>query len=357
MIMGMEEKMKHEEKIKMFKDVFAPKSGEKVLFLIDIPHDRITDNNAWKERRVLAQEWYTTFKEMGAQTGFSVNILKYKATGMQNSPVPDEIINAGCKSNLVIAITEYSATASLIPVCTSENSITRCASMPGVERRMEETAFRADYQQVKKYATTIAMMLNDAVGAEIVFSTGEKLYIDLRNRVAEADTGDCTQTGQFINFPSGEAAKVPYEAAQDEINAFGESKTQGIWPVIYEGELVKYIIKNNRIVEIIGNDKKAEEMRLFFKENDTRRNIAELGIGCNPKAVITGNVLEDEKVGLHIAYGMSIHLGGKVKSDVHEDICYSKGCPVEGTTVVLLNADGSKTEIIRNAILRYDLLR
>jgi len=349
--------MKHEEKIRLFKTVFAPKSGEKVLFLVDIPHDHITDNNAWKERRESAQEWYTTFKEMGVKTGFSVNIQEYKATGMSNSPIPDEIIDAACKSNLVIAMTEYSASASLIPVCDSENSITRCASMPGVEKRMEETAFRANYQQVKKYATTIAKMLNDAVGAEIVFSTDDNLYVDLRNRVGDADTGDCTQTGQFINFPSGEACKVPYEAEKDEIDEFGESKTQGILPVSSNGELMKYVVKNNRIVEIIGNGKKAEKMRMFYAENDTRRNIAELGIGCNPKAVVTGNGLEDEKVGLHIAYGMSSHLCGKVKSDVHSDICYAKGCPVEGTTVNLINGDGSKTEIIRNAMLRYDLLR
>ena len=349
--------MKHEEKIKMFKTVFAPKSGEKVLFLVDIPHDHITDNIAWKERRGVAQEWYTIFKEMGTKTGFSVNIQEYKATGMNNSPIPDEIIDAACKSNLVLAMTEYSASASLIPVCDSENSITRCASMPGVEKRMEETAFRANYQQVKKYATTIAKMLNDAVGAEIVFSTGDNLYVDLRNRVGDADAGDCTQTGQFINFPSGEACKAPYEAAKDEIDEFGESKTQGIWPVSSNGELMKYVVKNNRIIEIIGNGKKAEEMRRFYAENDTRRNVAELGIGCNPQAVVTGNGLEDEKVGLHIAYGMSSHLGGKVKSDVHSDICYPKGCPVEGTTVNLINGDGSTTEIIRNAMLRYDLLK
>ena len=30
--------------MKMFNDVFAPKSGEKVLFLIDTPHDNIKDN-------------------------------------------------------------------------------------------------------------------------------------------------------------------------------------------------------------------------------------------------------------------------------------------------------------------------
>jgi leucyl aminopeptidase (aminopeptidase T) len=357
MIIDMVEKMEYDEKIKMFQDVFAPKSGEKVLFLVDIPHDHIIDTAAWKERRALAQEWYTTFIEMGAKTGFSVNILEYEATGMPNSTIPDEIINVVSKSNLVIAMTEYSASASLISVCYSENSITRCASMPGVERRMEETAFRANYQQVKKYATTIAKMLNDARGAEIVFSTGDTLYIDLRNRVGDADTGDCTQTGQFINFPSGEACKVPYEAEKDEIVEFGKSKTQGIWPVNSDGELMKYVVKNNRIVDIIGNGKKAEEMRIFYTENDTRRNIAELGIGCNPKAVVTGNVLEDEKVGLHIAYGMSTHLGGKVISDVHSDICYSKGCPVEGTTVNLINGDGSKTEIIRNAMLRYNLLR
>jgi leucyl aminopeptidase (aminopeptidase T) len=353
----MEEKMEYDEKIKMFEDVFAPKSGEKVLFLIDTPHDNIVDNNVWNDRRKMAQEWYMIFKEMGVKAGFSVDWSEYEATGLHNSPIRPEILEMVRKSNLVIAMTEYSASAWLFPICKTAGAITRCASMPRVERRMEETAFRADYQQVKKYAITLAKMLNDAIGAEIVFSTGDKLNIDLRNRIAGADTGDCTQTGQFINFPSGEACKVPYEAAEDEIKERGESKTEGIWPVSLNGELLKYVVKNNKIIDIVGPGRKGDEMRLFFMENDTRRNVAELGIGCNPNAVITGNVLEDEKVGLHIAYGMSTHLGGKIKSDVHEDRCYAKGCPVEGTTVTLVHPDGSKTEIIRNAMLRYDVLR
>jgi leucyl aminopeptidase (aminopeptidase T) len=341
----------------MFQDVFAPKPKENVLFLVDIPHDHITDTTQWKDRRAMAHDWCTLFKEMGAARGFSVHLREYNATGLPNAPIPKEIIQAARTSNLVISMTEYSASSSLIPVCFSPRSITRCASMPRVERRMEETALRADYTQVKHYATILAKMLNDATAAEILFSTGDTLHIDLRNRAANADTGECTKPGQFINFPSGEACKVPYEAAPEETKLFGESNTEGTWPVNRNGESMKWLVKKNRIIDIVGNGKQAKDIRQFLSENETRRNIAELGIGCNPHAVITGNVLEDEKVGLHIAYGMSAHLGGKITSDMHYDICYAKGCPVEGTTVDLVQRDGSKLEIIHNAMLRYDILR
>lgn len=350
--------MRDEERIKMFNDVFAPKSGEKVLFLVDTPHENLTDSDVWKERRIMAQEWHRTFKELGKKIGFSVNLLEYNATGMNNSPIPQIVVDAVKKNNLVIAMTEYSATSTLSQISKAEGTITRCASMPGVEKRMEETAFKADYKEVRCYANAIEHMLNDAIGASILFSTGDKLYIDLRNRIAELDDGDCSQTGQCINFPSGEACKTPYEAAPDEIKKFGPSKTEGVMPVSYDSELVKFIIRNNQIIKVVGKDRKAEEMRVLFLEDATRRNIAELGIGCNPNAVVTGNVLEDEKVGgLHIAYGMSIHLGGKVKSDMHQDICYPKGLPVEATALNLINKDGSKTELIHNAKLRYELLK
>jgi leucyl aminopeptidase (aminopeptidase T) len=51
------------------------------------------------------------------------------------------------------------------------------------------------------------------------------------------------------------------------------------------------------------------------------RNIAEFGIGLNPKAVLSGNTLEDEKVlgTCHIAFGSNFDFGGRIKSDVHWD--------------------------------------
>jgi leucyl aminopeptidase (aminopeptidase T) len=349
--------MKTEEKIKLFNDVFEPKSGEKILFLVDIPHDNIQDNENWKDRRKMAKEWYTTFKEMGNEKKFTVYWMEFPATGLHNYIIPKKFLDIAQKMDLVIAMTEFSATSSLIKVAHSKGSKTRCTSMPNAERRMEKTAFRADYKLVYKYATAIEKILKNKIAAEIKFSTGDKLYIDLRNRNPKIEAGDCTSPGKLINFPSGEAWISPYEGAPDEVDIFGESKTEGIWPVDYSGELVKFVIKHNKIVEIKGNGENADKMRKIFNEIVSRRNIAELGIGCNPQAVVSGNPLEDEKVsGLHIAYGMSDHLGGKVKSDIHVDISYPKDAPIEATTLTLIDKEGNKTELIKNSKLQYKLL-
>jgi hypothetical protein len=350
--------MNIEERIKMFQDVFAPKSGEKILFLIDIPHDNIKDSKLWKERRELAYEWVKTFEVLGKKIKLCIDIKNFKATGFHNAPLPEEIVDIAHRSNVVIAITEYSGTVSLKQVCDTPGSITRCASMPQAERRMEQTAFIANYTVVKRYATAIENMLNSALGAEVVFSTNDSLYLDLRNRVAHSESGICHTAGQCINFPSGEGFKAPYEAAVDEIDTFGKSKTEGILPIYLNGEIVRCVIKYNKIIKIPGINKKSNELDELFKENDTRRNIAELGIGCNPHAVVTGNILEDEKTGgFHIAYGTSVHLGGKIQSDMHQDICYAKNLPIEAKSLTLINNDGKKIELIKNAKLRYKILK
>jgi len=349
--------MNQEEKIKLFKDVFAPKTGEKILFLVDIPHDDKKDNEKWKERRFMAKEWYKTFKELGEKEGFNVDYKEYPATGLHNSAIPKNFMDLGCKSNLVIAMTEFSASFPLFEIA-KRSSITRCTSMPFAERRMEKSAFIADYSVVQKHAAILENILNNAIAADVTFSTGDKLHVDLRNRTANREAGDCSNSGQVINFPSGEAWKVPYEAAPDEIDKFGPSKTEGIQPVSKDGELMKFKIKNNKIIEIIGQGKKADEMRKFFNENKTRRNIAEFAFGCNPKAEVTGNPVEDEKAsGMHIGFAMSTKLGGKVESDMHEDIIYAKGCPVWARKVVLRNKDGTETEVIKNAVIRQELLK
>ena len=349
--------MKIQEKIKMFNDVFAPKPDEKILILYDVPHNDILDNIHWKNRRKMAEEWYNIFQDMSEKIGFSVKISDFTATGKQNTPISNKLFEKLSNYNLIIAMTEFSISSSLLNICKANESSVRCASMPLVEKRMEATAFKADYRNVKRYAINIEKILNETIRAKILFSTGDELDIDLRNRTAQSDRGDCTKPGQLINFPSGEGFKSPYEAAPDEVKEYGKSKTEGFWPADYSGELVRFRIENNRISDIIGNGINAKKMRIFFKEKPSRRNVAELGIGCNPKAVVSGNPLEDEKVGgLHIAYGMSSHIGGKIKSDIHFDISYPKGAPIEARTLTLFRKDGSTLNLIEKSLLQYRLI-
>jgi leucyl aminopeptidase (aminopeptidase T) len=51
------------------------------------------------------------------------------------------------------------------------------------------------------------------------------------------------------------------------------------------------------------------------------RNIAELGVGTNDRAIITGKVLEDEKVlgTVHLALGNNVGFGGTCDVPVHLD--------------------------------------
>jgi len=49
-------------------------------------------------------------------------------------------------------------------------------------------------------------------------------------------------------------------------------------------------------------------------------------------------------------------MSGKVESDMHEDIIYSKGCPIEAKKVVLTNKDGSKIQVIKDSVILYDML-
>ena len=231
----------------------------------------------------------------------------------------------------------------------------RAASIPQAERRSIDTLLNTDYEFIKMHSHKISNLLNVAVKARIIFSTSDELIIDLRNRDGGFDDGDCTKKGSIINLPSGEGFIAPYEASSGEIDEFGISCTEGILPLICNNEIIKAHVKNNRIDSFFNLDGSENRVLSSFDEGMNRRNIAELGIGCNPQACVIGNVIQDEKVGLHIAYGNSDHIGGKVESDIHYDLVYAKGCPVEAVKVFLYT-DSEEFLLIDSSELKLDIL-
>ncbi len=349
---------------KLFRDVVNPQPSEIITFMVDLPHGDIGDNSAWEDRRQMAADWHEGIKDLCTEVGAILKpMVQFPATGANNSDLPangkqdsrqvllEDVLQ---NSNVCFALTEYSASAPLIQM-TEKYSHLRAASLPGVSRAMEQTALSANYTEVAKWAGILAERLNRAEAAQVIFSTGHEFTFDLRYRVADVDDGylHVDKTGiRVINLPSGEACIVPYEGEKE-----GEpSRTAGQLPVQLTGEIAVLNVKGNRIIGAEGMSGETHDLVLQIMADRARQNIAELGLGCNPAAVISGKVLEDEKVGFHWAYGRSDHLGGVVGPEqfaqpenvLHVDIVYARGCPITVTKLDFTYPDGTQESIIKN---------
>jgi hypothetical protein len=349
---------------KLLIDVFDPQAGEVVVVVCDTPHGVIADTPAWQARRVMAEEWRQTFLALGAERDFSTRpLLSYPATGANNAELPvntvtpetgtapvlaDELLGA----TLAVVMTQYSATAPLAELCEKKADF-RAASMPGIEKRMEHTALSADYREVARRCNILGTLLEGADGLDVTFSTGHSCYFDLRFRRPEVDDGALPRFkpgDRIINLPSGETFIVPYEGEKADI----PSRTTGVLPLQEDDELVLLHVAANRVVAVEGTGPAAGRLRECFALDSARRNIAEVAFGCNDRAVVTGNVLEDEKAGFHWAFGRSDHLGGTVgvaafaqrENVVHQDIVYARGNPIQVAEAVILRGAGA-TPVIR----------
>lgn len=349
-------------------DVFDPVPGETVAVLVDLPTPSVPDKPAWQERRKMAAAWRDGIETLGRRIGFdTLPLVGYPATGRSGADLPAEAAIAGRpaslrdildRASLLLALTEFSPTAALVDVCKRRPGadVFRAASMPGVEKRMEETSLAADYAEVARRCRLLKEAFQATERAEVEFSTGHRAAFDFRHRVCEADDGylhrDKIDDIPVINLPSGETFVVPYESEKPG----DPSGTEGDLPVAEGAENVVFQVKANRIVAVKGDGPAAASYRAFFEADPARANIAELAFGCNERAVVTGNVLEDEKAGFHWAYGRSDHLGGVTglaafKSPdtvVHQDIVYAKTSPISVRKADLIAADGRRTGIIRD---------
>lgn len=330
---------------RLFVDVFDPQPDEVVVVACDLPRRPEDDTPAWADRRAMAAEWREAMEELGRARGFrTVPLLTYPATGANNAELPGTGFLGGREvaleeaildSTLALFLTQYSATAPLDGLTRRKEDF-RAASMPGLARSMQDTALAADYREVARRCRVLAELLEGADALEVRFSTGDECRFDIRFRRPEADDGFLPRFkpgDRIINLPSGETFIVPYEGERPD----EPSRTEGILPVQEGEDLARLRVAANRIVAVEGNGELVARLTAVFAADPARRNVAEVAFGCNDRARVWGNVLEDEKAGFHWAYGRSDHLGGVVGVGafaspalvVHQDIVYAAGNPIQ----------------------------
>jgi leucyl aminopeptidase (aminopeptidase T) len=193
----------------------------------------------------------------------------------------------------------------------------RIVSMPGVTLDMMQRCIDIDYGAMRKLNEKIKSLLTKAKKVRITSQSGTDLSFRIYNKKIVSRLS-LDKKGDFDNLPSGEAFVSPLEGSAEGVYVI-DAGMAGI------GKLKRPItiyVKKGLAIGISG-DSNAAKLASILKsvKSSSAYNIAEFGIGTNPKAKITGKVLEDEKVlgTCHIALGNNFSFGGKVNVPIHLD--------------------------------------
>ncbi|HMA27609.1 MAG: aminopeptidase [Solirubrobacterales bacterium] len=195
----------------------------------------------------------------------------------------------------------------------------RCATLPGVTEDMLARVMGADMLGLRRKGHAVAEALDRASEARITDANGTDLRLDLSGREAIPDAGELTERGAFGNLPCGEGFISP---AGGHGTLVVDGSMAGIGLV---DEPVELVVEGGHLTSARSGQGMAF-MGLLTEHGDDGTSLAELGVGTNEKAKLTGETLEDEKIlgTCHIAFGASAGIGGTVQVPVHLDCVVMK---------------------------------
>jgi leucyl aminopeptidase (aminopeptidase T) len=175
----------------------------------------------------------------------------------------------------------------------------------------------------------VAQLLTQADEARFTCPNGSDFTFDLRGRTGIADDGNLTAKAAFGNLPCGEGFISPAGGSGTLV-----AKTVGHLGMT--DELVTLTTADGRLQTATGKlgEQLLEHLDRYGPDG---RHLAELGVGTNDKAELTGNLLEDEKIlgTVHVAFGASAAIGGTVNVPVHEDCVVLDPTLTIGDTTVI----------------------
>src|SRR6266851_5696703 len=295
---------------RLLKTVFAPKPGERVALLIDLPDPMMAKDYFFLRdagltiQRLAYEVFYQGLKngglaELGLQGG---DLFAYQITGGSNLDLPNRGLDACGRKlsferdiypryNILLCISTCSATAPLTAF--AKRFGFRGATLHGLNEIILRTGLAVDYEEVSRNAEKLRLGL----------CRGEKPDV--------------------ANLPAGEVYFVPEGA-------------EGSFPLRYEdGTIGLMTVAGGRIRNaalLRGQPSVVAAHQAKLARDPVTGELGELGFGTQelPPA---GRDIQDEKIlgTFHVATGRSDHLGGKLTPDrfadrqnaTHDDILFS----------------------------------
>lgn len=178
----------------------------------------------------------------------------------------------------------------------------------------------ADFPAAAPTCENVGAILENAKEIHLTTKHGTDLKMSATGRKSNSMTG-MVEPGEFAPVPTIEANVSPLEgSATGTIVANASIPYLGIG--VLENDVVCKVedgfitnIEGGKEAKILADD-------LAEKKDKYVYNIAEIGVGLNPRCKFNGLMLEDEGVfgSVHIGIGSSLTLGGNVKASCHYDL-------------------------------------
>ncbi|MEX1325520.1 MAG: hypothetical protein AB1Z29_01875 [Desulfobacterales bacterium] len=188
------------------------------------------------------------------------------------------------------------------------------------EHMLIKGGLEADFYETKEMCLKFARAFEKSHEAVLTSTGGTHLTMRKEGRPGNA-LFCIVEPGQMSPAPNVEANFSPTEGSAEGVIVADASipyidigvLTEPVTATVEKGMITD--IKGGHQAKILADDLKSR--------NDAKvYNVAELGVGLNPKCIMQGVMLEDEGVygSVHIGIGTNITLGGNVKAAIHYDL-------------------------------------
>lgn len=281
-------------------DCMAVKPGENVVIVADEP-----------KREIGVALW-----EQAVQIGADAVYMEIIPRKIHGTEPPPTVAEAMKKADVVLGPTSKSFSHTVARK-EANKAGARIATLPDITAEMMERTLCADYKKIGILSEKFAQILSAGKTAHLTTKAGTDLTMSIAGREAHPDTGLNHTPGSFSNLPAGEAYIAPLEdTAEGVLVVDGAMAGIGVLSAP-----IRMTVEKGYVAGIEGGPEAAKLQAMLDEYGKPARNIAELGIGTNDKAIITGNILEDEKVmgTVHVALGNSASFGGRVEVPIHLD--------------------------------------
>ncbi|MBT8461461.1 MAG: aminopeptidase [Gemmatimonadetes bacterium] len=176
----------------------------------------------------------------------------------------------------------------------------------------------ADYAALHREGEALAELWRQADRIRVTSPAGTHLEAPIAGEIVFVECGYATQPGQEAAFSDGEVSQMPRAGSAEGIVVVDG-------PIAHIGlpaSPIELKVREGRVTSVAGSSAEASELRRIIETIPDADNIAEIGIGLNPRCRRNGDFEEEKKArGLvHVAIGDNIFYGGDVECAVHMDM-------------------------------------